>query len=434
VDVIILAREGLDPLFAKGQVDPASVVDLVRSKIAMAVRQGAPVPDISSVAAFKRTLLEAKSVAYSDSTSGVYLSGKLFKRLGIEQEMLAKGRMIPGTPVGETVARGEAEIGFQQYSELLPVAGIRIVGAIPEETQMVTVYAAAITSRAEAPAGARALIQFLSSPEAHEAITASGLEPVDQAGKPGSSSPAAVIQELAPSGLLRAAINLGNAVMAQRDEASSALKGVSVDLARELGRRLGVEVELVPFEAAGQAFEALKARQVDVAFLGIEPARAAEVDFSAPYVIIEATYMVRSDSHLKTLADVDQPGVRIAVGRGSAYDLYLTRTIRNATIVRAATGGGRAMIDLFLAENLEAVAGVRQQLAAYASKDPGLRIMADHFMDVPQAVALPPGQRAASAYVRAFVEQMKASGFVAAALERSGQAGARVAPPAVPGR
>jgi molybdate transport system substrate-binding protein len=182
VDVIILAREGLDPLFAKGQVDPASVVDLVRSKIAMAVRQGAPVPDISSVAAFKRTLLEAKSVAYSDSTSGVYLSGTLFKRLGIEQEMLAKGRMIPGTPVGETVARGEAEIGFQQYSELLPVAGIRLVGAIPEETQMVTVYAAAITTRAHAPAAARALIQFLSSPEAREAIKASGLEPVDHAG------------------------------------------------------------------------------------------------------------------------------------------------------------------------------------------------------------------------------------------------------------
>jgi molybdate transport system substrate-binding protein len=181
VDLVILAREGLDPLVTKGQVDPASVVDLVRSKIAMAVRQGAPEPDISTIEALKKTLLNAKSVAYSDSASGVYLSRELFKRLGIEQEMLAKGRVIPGTPVGEIVARGDAEIGFQQYSELLPVAGIRIVGAIPEETQKVTVFTAAITTRAKAPEGARALIRFLGSPEAREAIKASGLEPIDQA-------------------------------------------------------------------------------------------------------------------------------------------------------------------------------------------------------------------------------------------------------------
>jgi len=179
LDVVILAREGLDVLVSRGQVDPATAVDLVRSPIAMAVRQGAPLPDISSVESFKRTLLDAKSVAYSDSASGVYLSGELFKRLGIEREMHDKAHVVAGTPVGEIVARGEAEIGFQQYSELLPVAGIRIVGPIPAEIQKITVFSAAVTKYANSPADARALIRFLASPEARDSIRASGLEPID---------------------------------------------------------------------------------------------------------------------------------------------------------------------------------------------------------------------------------------------------------------
>ena len=179
LDVVILAREGLDLLVSKGQVDPATAVDLVRSPIAMAVRQGAPVPDISSVESFKRTLLNAKSIAYSDSASGVYLSGELFKRLGIEREMHDKAHMVAGKPVGESVARGEAEIGFQQYSELLPVAGIRIVGTIPREIQKITVFTAAVTTHAASHENARALIRFLASPESRDAIRASGLEPID---------------------------------------------------------------------------------------------------------------------------------------------------------------------------------------------------------------------------------------------------------------
>ncbi len=180
IDVVIMAREGLEPLLAKGRVVPGSEADLVRSKIAMAVREGAPAPDISSVEALRRTLLNARSIAYSDSASGVYLSGDLFKRLGIDQQIAGKSRMIHGTPVGETVARGEAEIGFQQYSELLPVKGIRIVGLIPEETQKVTVFAAGVTTNAKAPVGARALIEFLASPDAYSAIRASGLEPAGE--------------------------------------------------------------------------------------------------------------------------------------------------------------------------------------------------------------------------------------------------------------
>jgi polar amino acid transport system substrate-binding protein len=244
-----------------------------------------------------------------------------------------------------------------------------------------------------------------------------------------SPVPPDAARELAPTGKLRAAINFGNAVLAQRD-AGGEPRGVTVDLARELARRAGVPLELVPFEAAGKVFEALKADAWDIAFLAIEPVRAAEIDFSPPYVLIEGTYMVPADSPLKTIADVDRPGVRIAVGRASAYDLYLTRTLKNATIVRAQTGGGRAMIDLFLAEKLEAAAGVKQPLVAYAKTDPSVRVMDGRFMEIQQAMGTPKGRDAAARYLRGFVEEMKASGFVADALKRSNQPDAAVAPPA----
>ena len=178
IDVLLMVRDGIPPLLAKGQVDPASVTDLARSKIAMAVRKGAPAPDIGSVAAFKRTLLNAKSVAWSDSASGVYLRTELFKRLGVDKELAAKGRTIQATPVGEAVASGEFELGFQQYSELLAVSGIQIVGLIPEELQKITMYSGAIPTGAKSPAAGRALIGFLASASAAGVIKASGLEPL----------------------------------------------------------------------------------------------------------------------------------------------------------------------------------------------------------------------------------------------------------------
>ncbi len=237
-----------------------------------------------------------------------------------------------------------------------------------------------------------------------------------------------VLKDLAPTGRLRVAINFGNAVLAQRDEAGGP-RGITPDLATELGRRLGVPVEFVPFEAAGKVFDAAKAGAVDIAFIAIEPMRAAEIEFSAPYVIIEGTYMVPPGSPLKEIADVDKPGIRIAVGLGSAYDLYLTRTIRNATIVRAATGGGHAMIELFVRDKLEVAAGVRQQLEVYAKDHPEVRIMAGHFQEIAQAMGTPKGRLAGASYLRAFVEDVKANGFVAEAIKRAGQA-ATIAPPA----
>jgi len=237
----------------------------------------------------------------------------------------------------------------------------------------------------------------------------------------------AVKKDLAPSGKLHAAINLGNSVLAENDPATGHPRGITPDLARELGRRLGVPVELVTYPAAGKVFDAVKSGEWDIAFVAIEPVRAAEIEFSAPYVIIEGTYIVPRDSPLKVIADVDRPGVRIAVGLKSAYDLYLTRTIKNATVVRAPAGGGRAMIDMFVNDKLEAAAGVRQPLEAYAKDHPEVRVMDGHFMEIQQAMGTPKGRTAGAEYLRSFVEDVKASGFVADAIKRANQS-ATVAP------
>ena len=176
--------------------------------------------------------------------------------------------------------------------------------------------------------------------------------------------PSRVRSELAPSGKLRAAINFGNPVLAQKDPGTGKPRGVSVDLARELGRRLDVPVELVTFDAAGKVFDALKAGAWDVAFLAIDPARAAEIVFTASYVVIEGTYVVPADSPLHTIGDVDREGVRVAVGNKSAYDLYLTRTLKQAQIVRAPTSP--AAIEVFVRDKLEAAAGLKQPLLHFA--------------------------------------------------------------------
>lgn len=232
-----------------------------------------------------------------------------------------------------------------------------------------------------------------------------------------------VVKALAPTGKLRVSINLGNIVLAQGTPAAPT--GITPELARELGKRLNVPVELVPFDAAGKAFEALKAGGIDVIFLAIEPVRANEIDFTAPYVLIEGVYMVKNDSPIKSNADVDKPGVRIAVNVGSAYDLYLSRTLKNATLVRGESGP-----DTFLAQKLDVVGGVKQAQQAFAKDHPGLRILDGRFMEIQQAMGTPKGRDAGAKYLKAFVEEMKTSGFVADALRRSGQHDAEVAPAA----
>ena len=232
--------------------------------------------------------------------------------------------------------------------------------------------------------------------------------------------------DLAPTGKLRAAINFGNPVLAQKDPATGEARGVSVDLARELGRRLGVPVELVTFDAAGKVFDALKTGAWDIAFLAIDPARAVEIVFTAPYVVIEGTYLVPADSPLRTIEDVDRDGVRVAVGNKSAYDLYLTRTMKRAQLVRVPTSP--EAIDVFLKDKLEAAAGVKQPLVQFAKTHPNVRVMDGRFMAIEQAMGTPKGREDGARYLRQFVEEMKASGFVAGGLERSGQGDATVAP------
>ena len=257
------------------------------------------------------------------------------------------------------------------------------------------------------------------------AVLAQNPGDTSQRGSSVNNIPSDVVKDLAPTGTLRAGINLGNMVLAQKDEKTGEPKGITVDLARELGRRLGVPVELVRFDAAGKTFEGLKAGTLDIVFLAIEPVRAAEVDFTAPYVIIEGVYLVPKDSALKTVGDVDRAGVRVGVNKGSAYDLFLTRTLKQAQLVRGDSG-----IDLFVKDKLDAAAGVKQPLVAYANTNPGVRVMDGRFMEIQQAMGTPRGRDAGARYLRGFVEEMKAGGFVADALKRSNQPDAAVAPPA----
>jgi polar amino acid transport system substrate-binding protein len=236
-----------------------------------------------------------------------------------------------------------------------------------------------------------------------------------------------VAREFAPTGSLRAVINFGNPVLATRGE-GGAPRGVSVDLANELGRRLGVPVVLVTVEAAGRAVDIIRAGDVDVGFFAIDPARSAGIAFSAPYIAIEGAYLVRESSPVRAMADVDRAGARIAVGLGSAYDLFLTREIKAATLVRAPTSP--AVVPFFLENGLEVAAGVRQQLESDAARTPGLRILPGNFMTIEQAMGTPSAKGpAVAAYLRDFVETMKREGFVAAAVARHGVQGVTLVPP-----
>jgi polar amino acid transport system substrate-binding protein len=238
-----------------------------------------------------------------------------------------------------------------------------------------------------------------------------------------SAGTAAVAVDLAPGGTLRAAINLGNPVLAQGTAAAPT--GVAVDIAREIGARLGLPVELACFDAARDSFAAVTTGRTDICFLAIEPARAAEVAFTAPYVLIEGVYAVSEQSPLVAVADVDRPGVRIGVKRGSAYDLFLTRTLQHATVVRGTEGTAE-----FLTGNLEAAAGVREPMTEFVGSHPGFRLVAGRFMEIPQAVGTAASKRPeTTSFLHGLVEELKAAGFVADALRRSGQT-APVAPPA----
>jgi len=233
--------------------------------------------------------------------------------------------------------------------------------------------------------------------------------------------------DIAPTGVLRVGINYGNPVLAKRDQSSGALSGVAVDLARELASRLGVPLEPVGFESAGQMFAGLKTGAWDVAFLAIDPGRANELDFTAAYVEIEGTYLVPPGSALRELSDIDRDGVRVGISAGSAYDLFLRRSLRRAELVPAADPNGA--FELLVAGKVDAVAGVRQHLKANAAKLPGSRVFDGRFMVIEQALGIPRGRGDAVRFLRQFIEDAKASGLVARALEKAGVHGVSIARP-----
>jgi len=237
----------------------------------------------------------------------------------------------------------------------------------------------------------------------------------------------AIVARLAPTGTLRAAINLGNPILAGIDAATGAPRGVSIDLAGELARRLGVGVELVVFDTAGKSVDAVTRDQADVGFFAIDPLRAAEIAFTAPYLLIEGCYLVRADSPLRGNEEVDRAGRSVVVGQGSAYDLHLTRELKQASLVRAPSSP--LVVQTFIERGADVAAGVKQQLEADARRLGGLRLLDGRFMVIRQAMGVPKRRGEAAADVlREFVETMKAEGFVAAALARHGIEGASVAP------
>jgi polar amino acid transport system substrate-binding protein len=232
--------------------------------------------------------------------------------------------------------------------------------------------------------------------------------------------------DLAPTGKLRVGINFGNVLLTAKDPATGEARGVAVDLARELGRRLEVPLDIVPYATAGQMADAANRGAWDVAFLGAEPQRANQISFTAPYAEIEATYLVPAGSALRSIEDVDRKGVRIAIAAKSAYDLYLSRNLKHAELVRAPNTP--AAFKLFVDEKLEAHANLRPVLLGLAEKLPGSRILDGRFSVVGQAVGTPKGREAGAAYLRAFVADIKAAGLVAQAIERNRVRGLSVAP------
>ena len=235
-----------------------------------------------------------------------------------------------------------------------------------------------------------------------------------------------VRSELAPTGALRAGLNRSNFLLVAKDSPHDDPRGVAVGMARELARRLDVSVSFLNFESPGKMADAVKTW--DVAFLGAEPARAGEIDFTPAYVEIEATYLVPAGSPLKSIAEVDRAGVRISVSNRSAYDLYLSRALKHAELVRS--DGLDASFDRFLADKLDALAGLRPRLAIDVERVPGARILEGRFTAIQQAIGTPKGRPAGAQYLREFIEEVKASGLVARSLEKAGVRGVSVAPAA----
>jgi polar amino acid transport system substrate-binding protein len=242
------------------------------------------------------------------------------------------------------------------------------------------------------------------------------------------SAPPPARADLAPTGTRRAGINYGNVILARKDKATGDSSGVAIDLARELAKRLGVPLEIIAYDSVGTMVDGAKVGSWDIAFLGSDPARAAEITFTPAYVELEATYLVAAASPLRAAADVDREGVRVAAPARANYELYLSRTLTRAQLVRAQDAA--AAFDLLASGKVEALAGLTQALIGLSAKLPGSRLVDGRFMAVQQSVGIPKSRDAGATYLRGFVEEAKASGLVARAIQKTGAGGVSVAPKA----
>ena len=241
--------------------------------------------------------------------------------------------------------------------------------------------------------------------------------------------PSHFVQSFAPTGKLHASINLGNPILANRDPITQLPVGVSIDLANAFAQRLGVDVEFLVFDTAAKSVEAVTLENADIGFFAIDPSRGESITFTAAYVLIEGSYMVRTDSSIQSNDEVDKTGHRVTVGKGSAYDLFLTRELKHAEIVRAPSSP--TVVDVFVEQGLDVAAGVKQQLESDAKRFPNLRLLPGRFMVIQQAMGLSKSRgELAAQTLRLFVEDMKAGGFILESMRRHGIKGASVAPAA----
>ncbi len=236
------------------------------------------------------------------------------------------------------------------------------------------------------------------------------------------------LKSFVPSSTLRVAINLGNPVLASEDTATKKLSGISVDIANEIGKRINLPVQLIPFKSAGATVDGIKNGGIDMVFVAIDPVRGADISYTPAYIQIEGAYMVKASSPLKSNIEVDVAGTEIVVGKGSAYDLYLSREIKNATLLRAASS--QAVIDDFMSGKGNVAAGVKQQLESDAKRYEGLRMLPGRFMVINQSIGIPkarPDFEKTTAYLSEVITQLKQSGFIANSMQRHHIQGAKVA-------
>jgi len=236
------------------------------------------------------------------------------------------------------------------------------------------------------------------------------------------------LDSFAPTGTLRVGINLGNPILANEDPSSKKLHGVTIDIANEIGKRIALPVELIPFKTAGSTVDALKGGNVDLVFVAIDPVRGEDISYTPAYIQIEGAYMVKVSSPLKTNEEVDVMGNEIVVGKGSAYDLYLTREIKNASLLRAASS--QAVVDDFMAGKGNVAAGVKQQLESDAKRYEGLRMLPGRFMVINQAIGIPKARanyEITTTYLSNVITELKQSGFVVESMKRHNIRGAKVA-------